>query len=146
MSEPLASRPLVIIPCGGSKLAGRHRARDLYTGGYFAACLRYALRVTGPEDVRILSARYGLVRLDEPVDSYELRLGQPGAVSTHSLTVQARAQGIAGSGAVIALGGKAYTAAARTVWPHAVNPIEGLPGIGYQLQALKALTAASGPA
>lgn len=129
--------PLVVTPCGGRKVAHRAKARDLYTGPYFSACLNYALALTTFDRVRILSAKYGLVPLDLELDPYDLRMGQRGCVTPEQVRKQAREQGIADERNVVVLGGKAYTAVAKVVWPHADTPLANVQGgMGYQLAAL----------
>jgi hypothetical protein len=130
---------LVVIPCGSSKLPHRAPARELYVGAYFRACLRYAeLRAPrGLGAILVLSARHGLVRLTDELSPYELRMGQPGSVTPDILLVQARSFGMLYSPRVEVLGGQAYIAAARRVWPEAVAPVPRV-GIGRQLAWLRA--------
>lgn len=63
-----------MIQCGKSKRAGTYPARLLYTGLYFRLLLAIADRLTTPDNIYILSAKHGLVRADEPILSYDLRL------------------------------------------------------------------------
>jgi hypothetical protein len=67
--NPLPRR-VTVIGCGKEKLPGRHKAQDLYTGNLFRASLKYA-KATSSE-VYIASANYGLIGLDDVVDSYDL--------------------------------------------------------------------------
>lgn len=60
------------IACGKRKQAGRAKARDLYTGALFKKCLSYSEK--NFDRVFILSAKYGLLDLDSPVEYYELSL------------------------------------------------------------------------
>lgn len=147
MTAPTSPRyELVVIPCGGAKLDHAAPAAELYTGGYFRACLAYG-RAYG-ERVLILSALHGLIELDRVVEPYELRMGEPGAVDHERATLygQALGLGVAELVDVALIGGRRYVNAARSVWPGAVAPLDALPsghrGIGYQLQALNAWTAA----
>jgi hypothetical protein len=111
------SWPLVVIPCGGAKLTGNHRASQLYVGSYHAMCKKAALRLTVPSRVRILSAKYGLLELGDTVESYDLRMGQPGSVTVATLVAQAAGL----SGPVVILAGKVYARAALAVWPEAAT-------------------------
>ena len=134
---------IVVISCGGKKLTGRHLARDLYTGPYFKAAYRYALSVAPEARVFILSAKYGLVRTNDLIDSYNLTLGQPGAVASGYVRNQARQLGIDDENDVLVVGGERYVKLCRAIWPTCRAPFGkggGLlerAGIGYQLQALK---------
>lgn len=61
---------VTIIGCGKSKLPGKHRAEDLYTGGLFRASLKYAKSTS--DIVYIVSANYALLELGDVIESYDL--------------------------------------------------------------------------
>ena len=65
---------MVIIPCGKAKKVTSVpvQAWTLYTGGYFKTLLNLAIRLD--KDVRILSAGYGLLKLNDMVLPYELKI------------------------------------------------------------------------
>lgn len=134
---------IVVIPCGGKKRDGSHLARDLYTGPYFKAAYRYATSVVPESQVFILSAKYGLVQPGQRLDSYELTLGQPGAVTPTYLRDQARLFAIDNEKDVLVVGGVRYVDLARKVWPWCRAPFGRDGGllqqatIGYQLEAMK---------
>ncbi|PJN14645.1 hypothetical protein CG724_33770 [Streptomyces sp. CB02120-2] len=67
-------------------------------------------------------------------------MGQAGSVTGDQLRAQARALGMDRAPEVTVLAGSAYTTAARQVWPPATAPLEGVGGMGSQLQRLKALS------
>ena len=90
----------------------------------------------GADVVLVLSARHGLVGLDEVIEPYDLRMGEPGAVGVEQLRRQAAAMGLLGHPDVVVLGGRRYVAAGRQVWPDARAPLEGSRGIGEQLARL----------
>jgi hypothetical protein len=61
----------LIVQCGAGKLPGAHRVADLYTGPLWST-LRRVERETGiARDVYVLSAKYGIVRMDKVVESYD---------------------------------------------------------------------------
>jgi hypothetical protein len=62
---------LVIVPCGSAKLRVPDRADRLYTGNYHRACLAWARSVAPAPSIFILSAKYGLVGLDQVIEPYE---------------------------------------------------------------------------
>lgn len=67
---------VAVIGCGKTKLGGTHPARALYTGPLFRAALAHAERTA--DRVWIASARYGLLDLDQVIDSYDQTLtGRP---------------------------------------------------------------------
>lgn len=61
-----------LVGCGMKKRPGTHPARELYTGPLFRAALDYSL--AHHQATYILSARYGLVHPDHPLQSYDLPL------------------------------------------------------------------------
>ena len=89
---------LVVIPCGGRKLDRRAPAGHLYVGSYHGACRR-AAEALEPGRLLILSARYGLLDLDDVVEPYDPPPGAAGSITADALLEQAR-----GRGAVVALG------------------------------------------
>ncbi|MCY1649248.1 hypothetical protein OVA19_00225 [Streptomyces sp. SL203] len=140
---------VVIVACGGRKAVYADglrrgepvigaRAGELYVGSYHRAARRAADVLTRDGRagrVLILSARYGLVELDEHLLNYNLRAGDPGTVDGETLRRQAHALGISGA-AVTVLGGRAYSELAREVWEDVVEPLAGSRGIGEQLGRL----------
>lgn len=128
---------IVVIPCGGKKRLVSCVAGRMYIGPYHRACLTYALTLVPPERVYILSAKYGLLALDERIAPYNLKMGQRGCVTARTVADQAAARGLRAEERVIALGGRAYTDVARAVWSHAETPLDGVGGMGYQMQWLK---------
>lgn len=136
--------PLVIIGCGADKLDRPAPAASLYTGQHFRVCLATALAIAPRDSVLILSARYGLLGLDDHAEPYDLTIGQPGAVSVGQLAAQARTRGQLDRPAV-ALCGKRYAALVRAVWSDVTTPLAGL-GIGRQRHALAVIRAEGLPA
>ncbi|WP_433860349.1 DUF6884 domain-containing protein [Streptomyces kronopolitis] len=132
--------PLVVIPCSAGKLDRPAPAGELYTGSYHAACRRAADALTAAGGtVLILSARHGLLRLDDMTAPYNTRMGEPGSITAAELRAQARRMGIADADTVTILAGAAYAAAAQAVWPNAATPLAGTRGIGQQRARLAAL-------
>lgn len=129
----LDPQPLIIIPCGQKKLNRPAPAAELYTGSYFRACLKYARSRVPDARIRILSACHGFMFLDVEREPYNLRLGEPGAVSLDLLRQQARLLKLDQEPHVVALGGRDYVGLCRQVWPHAVTPLDGKGGIGAQI-------------
>lgn len=130
---------LVVIPCGGSKLEQAAPAAELYTGGYFRACLAYARSIADDSEIRILSAKHGLLRLDAVVEPYDVRMGRPGSITREELVAQAEAEDLDGLERVTVVGGRAYVDAALAIWPTATTPLDGFAGLGYQLAELRRL-------
>ena len=64
---------IVLISCVSKKLPHRARAKDLYVSPLFRAALQYAQSFS-PDRIFILSAKYGLVGLDDEIDPYNVTL------------------------------------------------------------------------
>ena len=130
---------LVLVSCGAAKRTVPCQARTLYTGSFFSAGLAWARSVAEADDIRILSALHGLVPLDRVLDPYNLRMGEPGSITTDALRVQAQEAGLLDADPVVIVGGMLYVKVARGVWSHAVAPFGkegGVTGIGYSIQRL----------
>ncbi|MEU1251578.1 DUF6884 domain-containing protein [Micromonospora arida] len=128
---------LVIVPCGTAKLDRPAPAGLMYTGSYHRACRRAADRLGGR--LLILSARHGLLTPDTVIEPYEVRMGQPGAVTAPTLYAQARRLGIDMAGTVTVLAGRDYADPASAVWPHARRPLDGTRGMPEQMAVLAEL-------
>jgi hypothetical protein len=123
---------LVLVACGGKKSTGGVApAGDMYVGNYHQACRQAADVMDGP--TMILSAKYGLLTLDEEIESYDMTMGDQGCIDVPTLKRQADRLGLRDAQVTI-LGGAKYVQAARGVWPDAEAPLTG--GIGKQLKQL----------
>lgn len=70
-------KKIVLISCVKKKLPYRAKAQDLYVSTLFRSNLEYA-RSLKPDAIYILSAKYGLVGLDQEIDTYDLTLNTMG--------------------------------------------------------------------
>lgn len=69
----MTATPWVIVPCSGSKRPEPVLpARERYTGPLHKLAMRAALTLTTPDRVRIQSARYGLLELDDRTVPYDM--------------------------------------------------------------------------
>lgn len=66
-------RKIVLISCVKSKLPYPTRAGDLYISDLFKSNLAYAISLK-PDAIYILSAKYGLITLNQKIAPYELTL------------------------------------------------------------------------
>jgi hypothetical protein len=67
--------PYVVIPCSARKAEGAHLpAGARYTGSFHRYAMGTALAITEPENILIASARYGLLRLDDDTEPYDLTM------------------------------------------------------------------------
>lgn len=66
-------KKIILIACVKSKLKTPAKVKDLYTSTLFQYNLRYA-RHLDPDAIYILSAKYGLLDLDQIIGPYEMTL------------------------------------------------------------------------
>ena len=137
--------PLIVVTCGARKAATATTAAEMYIGSYARQCLRAARVLAVDPDIRIMSARHGLLALDEKIEPYDTRLGTANAITAEQLHAQAAAAGLLAR-PVTVLAGAAYTGLARQVWPQASAPLAGLPGLGAHMQRLAEIIQTQGPA
>lgn len=71
------SRWIVLISCAARKLQHKAKASDLYSSPLFQRQLAYACKLS-PDAIFILSAKYGLVDLDEEIEPYDQTLRDMG--------------------------------------------------------------------
>lgn len=64
---------IVLISCVSQKLDHKAKAEDLYISTLFKKNLQYA-RSLNPDNIFILSAKYGLLGLDDEIDPYDVTL------------------------------------------------------------------------
>jgi hypothetical protein len=135
-----AAGPLVIVGCGAGKLRHAAPAGELYTGQQFRACMATARAITTPDRIRILSAAHGLLTLDQETAPDDVKMGDVGSITPHTLRQQAARAGLFDGGPVVLLAGASYTFVVRAVWPEVQTPLAGL-AIGKQRQRLAELRA-----
>lgn len=129
----------VLISCVSQKLSHAAPAKDLYVSALFRFCLRYA-QTLKPDCIFILSAKYGLVTLDQPLEPYndtlntkrdaEIRQWAQGMLQQLGTKVDLERD------SVIFLAGEKYRRHLIGQIRHAEIPLLGLT-IGRQLQFLK---------
>ena len=66
-------KKVVLISCVSKKLPYKSKAQDLYISTLFKLNLKYA-RSLNPDNIFILSAKYGLVDLEEEIEPYDKTL------------------------------------------------------------------------
>jgi hypothetical protein len=68
-------KQIVLISCVSKKLENKSKAKDLYVSPLFKKNLKYATSLK-PDYIFILSAKYGLVGLNEEIEPYDLTLNK----------------------------------------------------------------------
>ena len=133
-------KKVVLISCVSKKRSYKTKARDLYVSALFKKNLQYALKLK-PDQIFVLSAKYGLVSLDEEIEPYDLTLNTMSANE-----VKKWAEGVVRDLAsrsdlqqdeFIFLAGAKYRKYLVEHLAHVEIPFEGLT-IGRQLQQLTA--------
>jgi hypothetical protein len=126
---------IVIVSCGAAKTwKDKAPAGEMYVGSYHRACRKAADALTADGGtVLILSAKYGLLGLDDEIENYDLRMGDAGSVNGSTLRQQVTMNGD-NEARVIVLGSAPYVEMVREAWPDAEAPLSG--GIGVQLKQL----------
>lgn len=134
---------IVLISCVSKKLSYKARARDLYISPLFRMNLNYAQQFS-PQKVFILSAKYGLVQLDEEIEPYDVTLNKMTARKRRNWAVkvasQLREHCDLGNDHFVILAGQKYRQYLLSHLASYEVSLAGLP-IGKQLQFLKEKTA-----
>jgi cytoplasmic iron level regulating protein YaaA (DUF328/UPF0246 family) len=130
---------IVLISCVNKKLSSKAKARELYISPLFRLNLAYA-RTLNPDKIFILSAKYGLLGLEEEVEPYNETLNNMSddEIKEWAKQVVNKLKEIADlkNDEFIFLAGDKYR---KFIIPHIAKyeiPMKGL-GIGKQLKFLK---------
>lgn len=70
----MKNKNLLIISCGNLKREGSYKAEDLYIGLMFRKRLKFAKSLKNIHKIMILSGKYGLIDLDEIIETYDEKL------------------------------------------------------------------------
>jgi hypothetical protein len=62
---------IIVIACSGKKATHPCAVKDLYQGQHFKMCLKWARSVVTDENIRVLSAKHGLLKLDDVIEPYD---------------------------------------------------------------------------
>lgn len=130
---------VILISCVSKKLQSKARARELYISPLFRMNLKYAQRFS-PEKVFILSAKYGLVGLDEEIEPYDVTLDKLSARERREwatkVVSQLKEHCDLKKDHFVILAGQKYRQHLLSHLKSYEVPLAGLP-IGKQLQFLK---------
>ncbi|MEO8426625.1 MAG: DUF6884 domain-containing protein [Verrucomicrobiota bacterium] len=131
-------KTIVLISCASKKVHHKTNAKDLYISPLFAGNLRYA-RSLKPDGIFILSAKHGLLGLDEEIEPYNTTLKDmpPAQIKAwaNKVVEQLKGQADLQSDHFIFLAGEKYR---KHLAPHLASyevPLRGMP-IGKQLKYL----------
>lgn len=68
-------KKIVLISCSSKKLSEKSKAKEIYSSDLFKKNLEYAISLN-PDVVYILSAKYGLLNLEEEIEPYNVTLNK----------------------------------------------------------------------
>lgn len=130
---------VILLSCVKSKLPTKARAEDLYTSALFRKSLAYA-RSLKPDQIFILSAKHGVLRLDDEVEPYEQTLNTMGVAKRKEWAEKVlgylRSKVDFANDRFIILAGNRYREFLLSHLEHTELPMEGL-AFGEQLHWLK---------
>lgn len=130
---------IVLISCVSKKLPFKSKAEELYISPLFKYNLRYAKSLS-PDKIFILSAKYGLIGLDEEIETYNQTLNKMSRKEREEwakgVLEQLKKETNLQKDEFIILAGKNYREFLITNMTSFIIPLEGK-GIGKQLQFLK---------
>lgn len=75
----------VVIPCGAAKASEPTTVENMYQGSMFKDALATARQLFTDDRILVLSAKYGLMSLDDFIEPYDVKLGDPGSISSDYL-------------------------------------------------------------
>ena len=136
------AQKIILISCVSQKLSQRAKAKNLYTSTLFKLNRKYAEKLN-PDKIFVLSAKYGLLDMEQEIEPYEQTLNnmpikEVKLWASHVVN-QLKEIGSLNEMELTFLAGEKYR---KFIIPHISNytiPLQGL-RIGEQLQKLKRLT------
>lgn len=130
---------IVLISCVSKKLNYKAKAKELYISPLFKLNLKYA-NTLNPDKILILSAKYGLVGLEQEIEPYDETLNNMSSEENkewaNKIIIQLEKFVDLAKDEFIFLAGEKYR---KYLIPHITNykiPLKGL-SIGKQLKFLK---------
>lgn len=135
-------KKVVLISCVSAKLSRRSKVRDLYISTLFKLNLKYAEKLR-PDKIYILSAKHGLLSLNDEISPYNQTLNEMTALEVKSwaseVLRQLRRVSNIENTKYIFLAGDRYRKYLLPALEDYTIPLQGL-RIGEQLSKLKELT------
>ena len=132
-------RKIVLISCASKKLKHKAKAKNLYASSLFKLNLKYAESLN-PDKIFILSAKYGLIDLEQEIEPYNLTLNnmKDKEIKLWAEKVLSELKKIANlkEDEIIFLAGEKYRKYLISEINNHKIPLKGL-GIGKQLKFLK---------
>ena len=131
---------IVFISCVKNKNDYPCAARDMYVSDLFKKSLTYSELVTESSNIYILSAKYGLLELNQQIEPYELTLNTMNKKQrkewADKVLTQCKEKGISFDEETMFLCGKKYREFLMDNFKNSTVPLEHM-GIGEQLAFYK---------
>lgn len=129
-----------MISCVSKKLKHKARAEDLYISPFFKLSLKYACKLK-PDEIFILSAKHGLLALDDEIDPYDVTLNNMRAIQrkkwADKVKEQLKTKADLKKDHFIILAGEKYRQYLIPYLESYEIPLREVGGIGKQLEFLK---------
>lgn len=130
----------VFLSCVSKKRNHPCLTSEMYVSDLFKKSLAYAKKITESTNIYVLSAKYGLLRLDEEIVPYELTLNTMSKKErkewAEKVLKQCEEKGISFDEEIVFLCGKKYREFLIDKFPNSTIPLKHL-GIGQQLAFYK---------
>lgn len=127
---------IIFLSCVKNKNKYPCTARDMYISDLFKKSLSYAEQLSESTTIYILSAKYGLLELDQQIEPYELTLNTMNKKQrkewADKVLIQCKDKDISFDDEIIFLCGKKYREFLMKEFKNSKAPLEHL-GIGKQL-------------
>ena len=127
---------IVLLSCGKKKQNRECPASEMYTSSLFRKSLQLARRLTDDRHIYILSAKYGLIPLNQRIRPYELCLNGFSSREREEwgnrVYQTCLSVGITDSDRIVCLAGGKYSEALRRFFPDMETPMEGM-GLGHRM-------------
>ena len=131
---------IALISCVSKKCSFETKAQNMYTSPLFVKSLKYVMKILKPSKTYILSAKYGLLGLDEEIEPYNETLNDKNQKEklewTNNVLMQLKKECNVNIDKFIFLAGKNYYKNLVSILPNTTILMENLP-IGKRLQWLK---------
>lgn len=98
----------VFIPCGAAKGPVATTVAEMYQGSMFKDALATARQMFDDDRIYVVSAEYGILRLDDVIEPYDKKLGDPGSVDSITISRQLRDEGLKRGSTILSLLPKEY--------------------------------------
>lgn len=127
---------IIFISCVKNKMDYPCVARDMYISDLFKKSLSYSELMTESSNIYILSAKYGLLELNQQIEPYELTLNKMNKKQrkewADKVLMQCKEKGISFDEEAMFLCGKRYREFLMNEFKNSIAPLEHM-GIGEQL-------------